>query len=89
MAGISELKKEIKRIKERNKKVEADKSWETSWTRKFVIFVLTYLTIAVYFYATGLPDPLVNSLVPALAFVISASGLTFFKRYWMRYIYKK
>lgn len=28
-----ELEKEIEQIKERNKRVELDKAWETSWTR--------------------------------------------------------
>ena len=29
-----DLEKEIEQIKLRNKKVELDKAWETSWTRK-------------------------------------------------------
>ena len=29
-----ELEKEILKIKERNKRVELDKAWETSWTRR-------------------------------------------------------
>ena len=29
-----ELEKEIIKIKERNNRVELDKKWETSWTRK-------------------------------------------------------
>ena len=29
-----ELEKEIEQIKERNKRVELDKAWETSWTRR-------------------------------------------------------
>ena len=37
------LEKEIKQIKDRNKRVELDKSWETSWTRKLTIMILTYL----------------------------------------------
>jgi len=89
LAGVQELEREIEKIKERNKKVEADKSWETSWTRRFVIFALTYAAIAVYFSAAGLPNPLVNSLVPALAFVISTLSLPFFKKCWVRYFYKK
>ena len=29
-----DLNKEIEEIKKRNKRVELDKAWETSWTRK-------------------------------------------------------
>lgn len=89
MSEIERLRAEIKSIKTRNAKVETDKSWETSWTRKLVIFLLTYAAIAAYFYALGLPDPFINSLVPALAFVISTLSLPFFKKYWARYIYKR
>lgn len=34
---LKELENEIAKIKERNKKVELDKAWETSWTRKICI----------------------------------------------------
>ena len=37
------LEKEILEIKERNKKVELDKTWETSKTRKICIIILTYI----------------------------------------------
>ena len=34
MEDNNDLKIEIEQIKERNKRVELDKLWETSWTRK-------------------------------------------------------
>lgn len=37
MATIQELEKEIDAIKERNRRVETEKSWETSWTRRITI----------------------------------------------------
>jgi len=89
MSKMDELRREMGRLKERNARVEADKTWETSLARKIVIFILTYLAIAVYFYATGLPNPLVNSLVPSLAFVISTMSLPFFKKRWIESVYKK
>ena len=30
------IEEEINNIKERNKRVELDKAWETSWTRKIL-----------------------------------------------------
>ncbi len=33
MVTIQELESEIQKIKERNKRVEADKAWEISWSR--------------------------------------------------------
>jgi len=81
--SIKKLEKEIQIIKERNKKVEADKSWETSWTRKILIALLTYVVIVIFFYFANLPNPLVNSIVPALAFILSTLTLSFFKRIWL------
>ena len=43
MATLKELEREIGKIKQRNKKVEADKAWETSTTRKAIISIFTYL----------------------------------------------
>ena len=45
-----ELEKEIVNIKERNKKVELDKKWETSLTRKICICILTYIVVVIYSY---------------------------------------
>ena len=44
-----DLEKEIKEIKERNKRVETDKAWETSWTRKICIALLTYFSCSTIF----------------------------------------
>ena len=43
-----ELENEIVKIKERNKKVELDKAWETSWTRKMCIGILTYSCSSIF-----------------------------------------
>jgi hypothetical protein len=88
MATAKELQKEIDNIKERNKKVEADKAWETSLSRKVLIAVLTYIVIVVFFFFAGLPKPFVNSIVPALAFVLSTQTLPLFKKAWLRYIHR-
>jgi len=44
------IEQEILKIIERNKKVELDKKWETSFTRKILIAVLTYFVIVLFFY---------------------------------------
>ncbi len=83
------LEKELIEIKQRNKRVEADKAWETSWSRKIVIALLTYAVIVIFFYFAGLPKPFINSIVPALAFVLSTLTLTWFKKLWIKIVYKK
>ena len=84
-----DIEREIKVIKERNKRVEADKAWETSWTRKFMIFILTYLVIVIFFLVVQLPNPLINAIVPALAFVLSTLTIPIFKNFWLKRIYNK
>lgn len=88
MATLKELEEEIKKIKERNKRVEKDKAWETSWTRRIILFILTYIVIVIFFYFAELPKPFINSIVPAVAFVLSTLTLPFIKEFWLRYIKK-
>jgi hypothetical protein len=89
MATIEHLEKEIDQIKSRNKRVEIDKAWETSWTRKIIVAVLTYLVIVLFFYFAHLPEPFANAVVPTAAFLISTSSIPLFKKLWIKYIHKK
>jgi len=77
------IEKEIEKIKQRNKRVEIDKAWETSWIRKILIAILTYIVVVLFFYFAELPRPFVNSIVPSLAFLLSTITLSFFKRLWV------
>jgi hypothetical protein len=79
-----ELEKEINKIKERNKKVEADKAWETSWARRIILAILTYIVIVIFFYVASLPKPFLNSIVPTLAFVLSTLTMPIFKKMWLK-----
>ncbi|KKQ33832.1 MAG: hypothetical protein US48_C0009G0015, partial [Candidatus Levybacteria bacterium GW2011_GWA2_37_36] len=64
MTSIQDLEKEILLIKTRNKKVEIDKAWETSWTRKFLLMTFTYLGIGFYLRAINIDKPWLNAIVP-------------------------
>lgn len=89
MPPIEELQQEIEKIKERNKRVEADKAWETSWARKIVVLILTYIVISIFFYSADLPKPLLNAIVPALAFILSTLTIPVIKKFWLEKIYKQ
>ncbi|MBI2334419.1 hypothetical protein HYU96_01325 [Candidatus Daviesbacteria bacterium] len=88
MTTIQDLELEINKIKERNIRVETEKSWETSLTRKIVISVLTYLVISLFFLFAGISKPFVNSIVPAIAFILSTLSVPFVKKWWLGYIHK-
>lgn len=88
MVSIDELWKEVNIIKDRNSRVEIDKKWETSLTRKFLLIVFTYLSIGVYLNVIDIPNPWMNAIVPALAFLLSTLTLPFFKNLWQKHIRK-
>lgn len=78
---LKNLEKEIENIKERNKKVELDKSWETSWTRKICIMILTYIVVIIYSYFIRKYDNiLLSSLVPVIRFYIIYIILKIYKK---------
>lgn len=88
-SSVKSISESIKGIVSRNKRVEADKAWETSRTRKVIIAFLTYIVIVIFFHFAGLPKPFTNSIVPALAFVLSTMTLPLFKKIWLEKIYKR
>jgi len=83
MPTLDSLQSEINDIKERNRRVERDKAWETSWTRRIVLFVLTYAVVVIVFAFAKLEKPFLNALIPAIAFVISTLSLSYFKQQWI------
>lgn len=78
-----ELEKEIEKIKERNSRVEKDKAWETSWTRRICIMVLTYIIVVVYTYLTSKVSNIwLSSLVPVIGFTLSTLSLNVVRKIW-------
>jgi len=82
------MNSEIKAIIERNKRVEKDKAWEISFTRRTIIAVMTYLIIVLFLWMINVSYPWINALIPTLAFILSTLSLPFFKKFWLKYIYK-
>jgi hypothetical protein len=85
MTSEKDLEKRIKNIEERNKRVESDKAWETSLTRRLLLVTFTYLAVGFYLQAIGIKDPWLNAIVPAVAFMLSTLTLPFFKKIWLKY----
>ncbi len=78
-----ELENEIIKIKQRNKKVELDKKWETSWTRKICICILTYIVVIIYSYIVRNYDNIfLSSLVPVIGFTLSTLSLRYIRKIW-------
>ena len=86
MIKLENLEKKIKNIEERNKRVELDKSWETSLTRKICIMVLTYLVVITYSYVIrNFDNILLSSLVPVIGFTLSTLSLRFIRTIWEKF----
>ena len=79
-----EIEIAIKEIQERNQRVEVDKAWEISWTRRSVVLICTYVVVVAFFLISQLPHPFLNAIVPVLAFVLSNSTLSLVKRRWLQ-----
>ncbi len=75
---------DIKQIQERNKRVEVDKAWETSWTRRLLIALITYGVAALFMRNIGVSEYWLNALVPTGGYLLSTLSLSFFKRWWVR-----
>lgn len=65
------LEQRITAVEARNRKVEADKAWETSWVRRLSIASLTYIVIVVYLFVINNNAPFINALVPVVGFLLS------------------
>lgn len=78
-----DLEKEIAAIKARNKRVETDKAWETSWTRRLCIMVLTYAVVVLYSATISqVSNVFLSSLVPVMGFLLSTLSLRLIRKAW-------
>lgn len=83
------IEERITKIEERNKLVELDKSWETSWTRKICIMILTYIVVIIYSYLIREHDNIfLSSLVPVIGFTLSTFSLKMIRKVWEKSITK-
>ena len=75
-----EIEKEIEQIKQRNKRVEQDKAWET---RRICIMILTYIVVIIYSYLIRRTNKIaLSSLVPVIGFTLSTLSLKLIRRIW-------
>lgn len=77
----------IEEIITRNIRVEHDKAWETSLTRRSFVAIITYGIAAYYLWLIGVEDFLLHALVPTGGYVFSTLSLPWIKKIWL--IHKK
>ena len=81
---MENLEQRLQKIEERNRNVEADKAWETSWARRGLLALFTYLAIGLYMWVIKIEQPWLNAVVPTVGFMLSTLTMPFFKRWWVR-----
>ncbi len=79
---MEDLEKRVAMIEKRNKKVELDKAWETSWIRRLTIALLTYIVVVLYLFVIKNNNPFINGIVPVAGFVLSTLALENVKNRW-------
>lgn len=84
MDDIDSIKRRLDAIEYRNKRVEVDKHWETSYTRRALLFAFTYIALGLYMWATDVPRPWLNAIIPSIGFLLSTLTLPYFKEWWLK-----
>jgi len=78
----NDLVNRIEKIEQRNRRVELDKAWEGSATRKMLIVSCTYVVIGICMWSIGIEKPYIQAIIPSLGFVLSTLIIPFAKRVW-------
>ncbi len=81
---MEKLEKRIEDIEKRNAKVEADKLWETSFIRKVLIIILTYIFAVLYLNIADNTNPFLGAVVPCAGFYLSTQSINVVKKFWLK-----
>lgn len=85
---LTTIEKRLLAIELRNAHVQEDKAWETSFFRRFLLIIFTYVTIGLYMSSIGVASPWVNAVIPAVGFWLSTLSLPYFRVIWQKWFYK-
>ncbi len=76
---------EIQLILERNKRVEMDKSWEVSWTRRIFIAVITFVAAFLFLNIIEAPQALLAAFIPTGGYILSTLSLKPLRALWQKF----
>ena len=83
MTNNTNYSKEIEQLKDRNNRVELDKKWETSITRRAVIGIITYFCVVLFCHLMNFDGNIwLTSLVPVIGFFLSTFSLKIIRKAW-------
>lgn len=79
---MNDIETRLQAIEERNVRVEMDKAWEVSFTRRLSIALVTYFTASLFLWLIGVGYPLLGALVPTGGYLLSTLSLPWIKNHW-------
>jgi hypothetical protein len=80
---LAELENRIAAIEARNRRVDADKGWETSIIRRTGIAVITYAVAGALLIFLNTPRWPLAACMPVLGYLLSTITLGVLKRRWI------
>lgn len=83
------LEDRLAAIESRNAKVETDKAWETSHTRRGFLALVTWLAAGFTLSLLGSDNPWILALVPVMGYIISTLSLPYLRQFWLTKVHKK
>ena len=75
LQALEAVQQELAEIRARNLRVEREKAWETSWTRRGVILAATWLAAWLWLLDLGVQNAALQALVPGGAYALSTLSL--------------
>ena len=79
-----EILAEIELLKVRNKRVELDKAWEISWTRKLLIASITYIIASFWLWTIDEADVFLKAVVPTVGYILSTVSIPYARKLWIQ-----
>lgn len=81
---VEQLNSRLARIEARNSRVETDKAWEVSATRRLFIMTITYLCAALFLWLAGHDEFYLHAVVPPAGYLLSTLTLPKLKALWIK-----
>jgi hypothetical protein len=76
------LEDRVAAIEARNRRVETEKAWETSLTRRIGVTLMTYVIATLTFAVIGTETPYIMAAIPTLGYALSTLTLPFLRNRW-------
>ena len=80
---MGDIVKDVEEIKKRNNRVELDKAWETSWTRRIFIGAMTFIIASIWLKIIDGENIFLKALIPTGGYILSTLSLPAIKKIWI------